>query len=76
MVLAYGPSRKFTPRYSASHADDPLVVVAKALLLLPVAGTVGGVEIENDLVDGVRLRLGELCYQEGLQGLGVLSILW
>ena len=76
MVLPYGSSRKFTPRYSTSHAGDPVVAVAKVLLLCPVAGTVSGVEVEDDLVAGVRIGLGELYHQEGLQGRGVSSILW
>lgn len=55
MVLPYGSSRKFSPRYSTSHAGDSVVAVAKVLLLRPVAGTVSGVEVEDDLVGGMRL---------------------
>jgi hypothetical protein len=50
--------------------------VAEAILVRPVEGTVIAVEVEDDLVVGMRLDLGVLFHQEGLQGIRVLSILW
>ena len=44
----------------------------EALLLLPVEGIVGGIEVEDDLIGGLRVGLGEEFDQEGLQGLGVV----
>ena len=44
----------------------------EALLLLPVEGIVGGVEVENDLIGRLGMGLGEEFDQQGLQGLGVV----
>ena len=49
-----------------------VVTVEEALLLLPVERIVSGVEVEDDLIGGVRMGLGEQLHQEGLQGLGVV----
>ena len=36
------------------------MAVAEALLVLPVKGTVSGVEVADDLVGGLRVGMGEL----------------
>ena len=53
-------------------AVAPVVAMEEAVLLLPVEGIVGGVEVENDLIGGFRVGLGEQFDQEGLQGLGAV----
>ena len=49
-----------------------VVAVEEAVLLFPVEGIVGGVEIEDDLIGGLRMGLDEQVHQEGLQGFGVM----
>ena len=42
------------------------------VLLVPVEGIVGGVEVEDDLIGRLGVGLGEQFDQQGLQGFGVV----
>ena len=53
-------------------AIAPVIAMKEPVLLLPVEGIVGGVEIEGDGVGRFRVGLQEEFDQQGLQGLGVV----
>ena len=53
-------------------AVAPVIAMKEAVLLLAVEGIVGGIEIEDDGIGGLRMSLQEQFNQQGLQGLGVV----